>query len=113
MFSPCGQIHCIREWLQNPFIANCRVCCSTAPIRQRNYTQLFNIRALKEDFPGRLSTALDFPVCQSDSQSNVVCSSCIKKLRYLEAFRSLAKQLRVPETSVQRVVPSLPYDRTL
>ncbi len=86
---------------------HCRVCCSTAAIRQRNYKLLFSTKALKEDLPGRLSTTLDLPVCQSDSLSKVVCTPCIKKFEYLEAFRSFAKHNYQKQVSKEQFHPSI------
>ncbi len=107
-------------YLQNLFIAECAAPLQPA-IRQKNYKQLFSIKALKEDLPGRLSTALDLPVCQSDcvfrsfsvlsafvsfiSQSNVVC---IKKLEYLIGSLQIPGQTTTRNKCVkEQLLPSI------
>ncbi len=86
----------IREWLQNLFVAEC-----AAPLQPYDKETINNCSAL------RLSTALDLPVCQSDSLSNVVCTPCIKKFEYLEAFRSLAKHNYQKQVSKEQFHPSI------
>ncbi len=69
----------------------CRLCCSTAAIKNRRYKQLFSSKSLQENIPGRLSIVLDLPVSDSDGLSKIVCLICMKKVESIEAFRLLAR----------------------